>query len=223
MAFAQLTYRESLRESKRACVRSAPSSTTWDAPRWRAPHWPTPTVARLADLCRFRPGLDSHRAALVRPRSDRRRRSKSVRAGLDHHRPVPFAVPVGNVPTGKAAVKMHTLLDLRGNIPTFIRITDGKTHDVNILDEIDPEPGAFYVMDRPTSISNASSCSPSARRSSSFVPRSSCSSGATRIPSTNPRGMRSDQTVILTAIESAKAYPTRCGESATSTPRRTSG
>src|ERR1035441_2591066 len=49
---------------------------------------------------------------------------------------------------GKAAVKMHTLLDLRGNIPTFIRVTDGKVHDVNILDEIMPEAGAFYVMDR---------------------------------------------------------------------------
>jgi transposase len=40
---------------------------------------------------------------------------------------------------------MHTLLDLHGNIPTFIRITDGKVHDVNILDEILPEAGAFYV------------------------------------------------------------------------------
>lgn len=48
----------------------------------------------------------------------------------------------------KAAVKMHTLLDLHGNIPTFIRITDGKTHDVNILEELLPEPGTFYVMDR---------------------------------------------------------------------------
>jgi hypothetical protein len=48
----------------------------------------------------------------------------------------------------KGAVKMHTLLDLHGNIPTFIRITDGKVHDVNILDEIFPEAGAFYVMDR---------------------------------------------------------------------------
>src|SRR5437588_5460201 len=46
----------------------------------------------------------------------------------------------------KGAVKMHTLLDLHGNIPTFIGITDGKVHDVNILDEIFPEPGAFYVM-----------------------------------------------------------------------------
>ena len=48
----------------------------------------------------------------------------------------------------KAAVKLHTLLDLRGNIPTFISITDGKVHDVNILDELIPEPGAIYVMDR---------------------------------------------------------------------------
>jgi len=48
----------------------------------------------------------------------------------------------------KAAVKMHTLLDLHGNIPTFIRITDGTVHDVNILDEFLPEAGAFYVMDR---------------------------------------------------------------------------
>jgi hypothetical protein len=46
----------------------------------------------------------------------------------------------------KAAVKMHTLLDLHGNIPTFIRVTDGKVHDVNILDEIIPDAGAFYVM-----------------------------------------------------------------------------
>ena len=43
---------------------------------------------------------------------------------------------------------MHTLLDLRGNIPTFIGITDGKVHDVNMLDEIQPEAGALYVMDR---------------------------------------------------------------------------
>ena len=48
----------------------------------------------------------------------------------------------------KAAVKMHTLLDLHGNIPTFIRVTSGDVHDVNILDEIMPEAGAFYVMDR---------------------------------------------------------------------------
>jgi len=48
----------------------------------------------------------------------------------------------------KAAIKLHTLIDLRGNIPTFIHISDGKLHDVNVLDELLPEPGAFYIMDR---------------------------------------------------------------------------
>ena len=48
----------------------------------------------------------------------------------------------------KGAVKMHTLLDLHGSIPTFIRIPDGKVADVNVLDEIELEAGAFYVMDR---------------------------------------------------------------------------
>jgi len=48
----------------------------------------------------------------------------------------------------KAAVKLHTLLDLRGNIPSFIHISDGKMHDVNVLDLLLPEPGAYYVMDR---------------------------------------------------------------------------
>ena len=48
----------------------------------------------------------------------------------------------------KAAVKMHTLLDLRGNIPSFIHISDGKMHDVNVLDLMIPEPAAIYIMDR---------------------------------------------------------------------------
>jgi len=48
----------------------------------------------------------------------------------------------------KGAVKLQTLLDLRGHIPTFIWITDGKVHDVNVLDHLIPEPGAIYVMDR---------------------------------------------------------------------------
>ena len=48
----------------------------------------------------------------------------------------------------KAAIKLHTLLDLRGSIPSFIRITDGKTHEVNVMDDLVIEPGAFYLMDR---------------------------------------------------------------------------
>ena len=78
---------------------------------------------------------------------------------------------------------MHTLLDLRGNIPTFIRITDGKTHDVNILDEFLPEPGAFYVMDRAYVDFERLFVFTLCRRSSSCEPRrTSCSNGATRIP-----------------------------------------
>lgn len=55
----------------------------------------------------------------------------------------------------KAAVKLHTLLDLRGNIPTFIHISDGKLPEVNVLDQLVAEPGAFYIMDRGFSISSA--------------------------------------------------------------------
>ncbi len=73
---------------------------------------------------------------------------ESLCFGLHHHRSLPLALPWAMFREHKAAVKMHTLLDLHGNIPTFIRITEGKVHDVNILDEILPEPGAFYVMDR---------------------------------------------------------------------------
>jgi hypothetical protein len=48
----------------------------------------------------------------------------------------------------KAAIKLHTLLDVRGSIPSFIHISDGKTHEVNVLDALRPEPGAFYLLDR---------------------------------------------------------------------------
>ena len=108
----------------------------------------------------------------------------------------------------KAAVKMHTLLDLRGNIPTFIRITDGKTHDVNILDEFLPEPGAFYVMDRAyvdfERLFVFTLCS------SFFVVRTKKNILLQRRyshPVDKSTGVRSDQTVILTALESALAYP----------------
>ena len=63
-------------------------------------------------------------------------------------RPVLVSVPVGPLPQAQGRRQMYTLLDPHGNIPTFIRITDGTVHDVNILDEFLPEAGAFYVMDR---------------------------------------------------------------------------
>ena len=108
----------------------------------------------------------------------------------------------------KAAVKMHTLLDLHGNIPTFIRVTDGKVHDVNILDEIIPEAGAFYVMDRGyvdfDRLYFFTLCS------AFFVLRTKENVLLQRRyshPVDHSTGVRSDHTVILTAIESVKVYP----------------
>jgi hypothetical protein len=108
----------------------------------------------------------------------------------------------------KAAVKMHTLLDLHGNIPTFISITSGKVHDVNILDEIAPEAGAFYVMDRGyvdferLYIFTLSSAFFVVRTKSNVLIQRRYSH-----PVDKTTGVRSDHTVILTAINSVKAYP----------------
>ncbi len=108
----------------------------------------------------------------------------------------------------KAAVKMHTLLDLHGNIPTFIRITGGKVHDVNILDEFLPEAGAFYVMDRGyvdfRRLFVFTLCS------AFFVVRTKKNVLLQRRyshPVDRSTGLRSDHTVILTSFNSAQAYP----------------
>ena len=108
----------------------------------------------------------------------------------------------------KAAVKMHTLLDLHGNIPTFIRITDGKVHDVNILDEILPEAGAFYVMDR--GYVDFERLYVFTLSAAFFVVRTKSNVLIQRRyshPVDKTTGVRSDHTVILTAINSVKAYP----------------
>lgn len=108
----------------------------------------------------------------------------------------------------KAAVKMHTLLDLRGNIPTFIWISDGKLHDVNILDELVPEPGAFYVMDR--GYVDFDRLYGFTANEAFFVTRTKKNVRLTRRysrPVDTATGLRSDHTVVLTALESAKLYP----------------
>lgn len=108
----------------------------------------------------------------------------------------------------KAAVKMHTLLDLHGNIPTFIRITDGKVHDVNILDEIMPEAGAFYVMDR--GYIDFERLYRFTLSSAFFVVRTKSNVLLQRRysrPVDKSTGVRSDHTVILTSLGSASAYP----------------
>jgi hypothetical protein len=108
----------------------------------------------------------------------------------------------------KAAVKMHTLLDLHGNIPTFIRVTSGDVHDVNILDEIVPEAGSFYVMDR--GYIDFQRLFVFTLSSAFFVVRTKSNVLIQRRyshPVDKSSGVRSDQTVILTSFESASAYP----------------
>ena len=108
----------------------------------------------------------------------------------------------------KAAIKLHTLLDLRGPIPTFIEVTEGKVHDVNILDAIAPEPGAFYVMDRAYldfQRLHVFHCGGAffvtrTKRGVLFRRRYSHPIDATT-------GLRSDHTVMLASASSRKHYP----------------
>ena len=108
----------------------------------------------------------------------------------------------------KAAVKLHTLLDLRGSIPTFISITDGKVHDVNILDEILPEAGSFYIMDRGyldfARLHFLTQCL------AFFVTRAKTNLQFQQLyshPVQKTTGVQFDQTIVLTGFYPSKDYP----------------
>ena len=151
MAFAQLTYRESLRDIE-ACLRAQQSklyhmgikswvsrSTLADANEsrdWRIyADFAQSLIAVARRLYAAEPfGVDLKNTVYALDAS-------TVDLCLSVFPWAPFR-------STKAAIKLHTLLDLRGNIPSFLHISDGKLHDVNVLDLLLPEPGAFYVMDR---------------------------------------------------------------------------
>jgi hypothetical protein len=108
----------------------------------------------------------------------------------------------------KSAVKMHVIMDLRGNIPDFIHITEGNLHDVNVLDQIIPQPGAYYVMDRGyldfQRLYNFHTLK------SYFVTRSKKNIKLTRnysSPVDRATGIMCDQTVVLTDLKSREKYP----------------
>jgi len=108
----------------------------------------------------------------------------------------------------KGAIKMHTLLNLRGRIPEFIRVTDANVHDVNILDELIPEPGSFYVMDRAyidfERLYLLNQCS------TFFVVRAKSNLDFRRIFSKKidkSTGILCDQIIVLTGIKTSKKYP----------------
>ena len=108
----------------------------------------------------------------------------------------------------KAAVKLHTLLDLRGNIPTFVDITDGKVHDVNVLDILVPEVGAIYVMDR--GYLDFERLYALNQAPAFFITRSKSNTKVRRVysrPVDKASGLRCDQSVVLTTDYSSKRYP----------------
>ena len=110
--------------------------------------------------------------------------------------------------SAKAAVKLHTLLDLRGNIPSFIHISDGKMHDVNVLDLLLPEPGAYYVMDR--GYLDFERLYHLHEAGSFFVTRAKSNLKAERRyshPVDRATGLICDQTVILSGFYSHKGFP----------------
>jgi hypothetical protein len=108
----------------------------------------------------------------------------------------------------KAAVKMHTLLDLRGNIPTFIHISDGKMHEVNVLDILIPEAGSFYIMDR--GFTDFARWFTLHQAQAFFVIRGKSNLLCRRVysrPVDKITGLRCDQTIALTAPKACKDYP----------------
>lgn len=107
----------------------------------------------------------------------------------------------------KAAVKLHTLLDLRGNIPTFLHITDGKFYGVNVLDLLIPEAGAFYIMDR--SFVDFERLARLNTLGAFFVIRAKSNLQFQRVtarPVDKATGLRCDQTVHLTGVASQHNY-----------------
>ncbi|MFA7322386.1 MAG: IS4 family transposase [Dokdonella sp.] len=110
----------------------------------------------------------------------------------------------------KGAVKLHTLIDLRGNIPCFIRMTHGKVHDVKALDYLPIEPGAYYVMDR--GYVDYARLHRFERAKAFFVIRAKKNMDFTVIasrPVDKATGLRCDQTITLCGVKSAKDYPDR--------------
>ena len=211
MAFAQLTYRESLRDIE-ACLRSVGGKLYHMGLRGKV------SRTTLADA------NESHDWRIF---ADFAQILIGVARPLYLHDPIGVDLdqslyaldsttidlclslfPWAKFRKHKAAVKMHTLLDLHGNIPTFIRITSGVMHDVNLLDEILPEAGAIYVFDR--GYIDFQRLFVFTLSSAFFVVRTKSNVLLQRRyshPVDKSTGVRSDHIVILSAIDSAKMYP----------------
>jgi hypothetical protein len=211
MAFAQLTYRESLRDIE-CCLRAMREKLYHIGIRGKVSR---NTLAKANENRDWRIYSDFaqvliHEARRLYVDEDFGLELKETVYALDSSTiDLCLSVfPWARFRKTKGAVKLHTLLDLKGDIPTFIWITDGKVHDVNVLDHLIPEPGAIYIMDRAyldfQRLYQLHQCS------AIFVTRSKTNTGLRRLYShkvDKNTGVRCDQTVVLTGYYSKKDYP----------------
>ncbi len=213
MAFAQLTYRESLRDIE-ACLGAQPAKLYHLGIRGHV------SRSALADANEGRDWRIYFEFAQALIRIARRLYAKEP-LGVELSETV-YALdsttidlclsllPWAPFRRTKAAVKLHTLLDLRGAIPTFIHISDGKLHDVNVLDLLVTEPGSFYVMDR--GYLDFERLYTLHQAGSFFVTRTKSNSKFRRLvsrPVDRSTGLICDQSVELTVFYSHQGYPER--------------
>ena len=210
MAFAQLTFRESLRDIE-TCLRSMQPKLYHAGFRGRISRSTLGDANRLRD---WRIYFDFAQVLIARARCLYAHERFGVE--LDQTAYALDATTIDLCLTlfpwapfrrHKAAVKLHTLLDLRGNIPTFIRVSSGKTHEVNILDELAIEPGAFYVMDK--GYLDFGRLFRLHRGAAFFVIRAKSNLAHQRRksrPIDKTTGLRSDQTIVLTGPVVSQKY-----------------
>ncbi len=211
MAFAQLTYRESLRDIE-ACLRSAQRKLYHMGFRGNVSR---NTLAHANQIRDWRIYADFAQILLAQAR--RLYANDSFGIELDQ---TAYALdsttidlclslfPWAKYRAHKAAVKLHTLLDLRGSIPSLVIITHGKVHDIHILDQVIFEPGAFYIVDR--GYMDFGRLYGLHQASAFFVIRAKSNFRFRRLysrPVDKSIGVQSDQMVILEGFYSRKAYP----------------
>lgn len=211
MAFAQLTYRESLRDIE-SCLRSMHRKLYHVGINGNISRSTLAYANENRDwriYCDFAQIL-IHTASVLYSNEDFGLELKETVYALDSST-IDLCLslfPWAKFRKNKGAVKLHTLLNLRGNIPTFIAITDGKVHDVNILDELIPEPGAIYLMDR--GYLDFARLYTMHQSSAFFITRTKTNTAFRRIYSNKidkSTGVQCDQIIALTGFYTKKYYP----------------
>jgi transposase len=213
MSFAQLTYRDSLADIE-VCLRSRPDQLYHMGFRSTIAH---NTLARANRSRDWRIYHDLAQMLIARARRLYADESFGVELAQTVYALDSTTIdlclslfPWARFRSTKAAIKLHTLLDLRGPIPTMISISDGKQADVNVLDELILEPGAFYVMDR--GYVDFERLYRFVLAGAFFVTRAKASMRVNRLasrPADTSTGVRSDQIVWLTLPKSIEHYPDR--------------